>query len=79
MTVPLVLLLDCVTGSVSSRTLRGFVLLDKVCLFGWILQKDTGPEKQKRFMVNIIHLQKVNALNPLCQVKGHEENCLSHE
>lgn len=27
-------------------------------------------------MVNIIHLQKVNALNPLCQVKGHEESCL---
>lgn len=26
-------------------------------------------------MVNIIHLQKVSAPNPFCQVKVHEESC----
>lgn len=51
-------------------------LLDKVYLFGWTLQKDIGPEKQKRFMVNRIHLQNINTLNSLCQVKGHEQGCL---
>jgi len=28
-------------------------------------------------MVNIIHLQKVNTRNPLCQLKGREDSCLS--
>lgn len=53
----------------------GFCPFEKVCLFGWTLQKDIGSEKQKRSMVNIIHLKKVNTPNPLCPVKGHEKNC----
>lgn len=76
MIVPWVLLLSCITGSASSRTLQDFVLLTKAVYLVGLWRRILVVKNRMGFMVNIIHLKKVNSPNPLCPVKGHEKNYL---